>query len=61
MKEINNYLKSFNGSEKKLDFLRYGLFNERGSIIDNSPKKRYKEEALQKIEYNDCKQNNLRK
>ena len=39
MKKINNYFKSYNGSDCRLDFLRFGLFNERGSFIDTCPKK----------------------
>ena len=30
MKEINAYFKGYNGSQDKLDYLKYGLFNDRG-------------------------------
>lgn len=57
MKKINNYFKSYNGSDCRLDFLRFGLFNERGSFIDTCPKKIANLEELNKIDYKaSCKQ-----
>lgn len=52
MKNINNYFKGFDGSNKKIDYLKYGLFNTRGSILDSSPKKIYKDDEYKKIECN---------
>ena len=48
MKEVNKYFKSYDGSSKKIDYLKYGLFNERGYDLDYNPKKDINIENLRK-------------
>ena len=59
MKEINNYYKSYNESKKRIDFLKYGLFNERGINIDSNLKY-YNEEDIIKPKYNGKNNKDLR-
>lgn len=36
MKEVNGYLKGFNNSSKRIDYLKYGLLNDYGLDLDCS-------------------------
>ncbi len=38
---LNKYYQGFSGNEEKIDYLKYGLFNERGFNIDSSGKEKY--------------------
>lgn len=48
MKEINRYYKSFSETNKKSDYLKYGLLNEYGPSLDESNKEVYNEEEIMK-------------
>ena len=39
MQERNKYYQGFSGTEEKIDYLKYGLFNDRGFNLDSSIKK----------------------
>lgn len=45
MKEVNGYLKGFNNSNKRIDYLKYGLLNDYGLDLDSSLNF-YNEEAI---------------
>ncbi len=46
MKEVNCYFKGFNETENRLDYLKYGLFNEFGYNLTGSNKEEYNEEKI---------------
>ena len=45
MKNVNGYYCSYNDSDKRIDFLKYGLLNEFGYNIENK-KSIYNEENI---------------
>lgn len=55
MKNKNNYYEGFNGSSKRIDYLKYGMLNEFGFNLDSSTKKEYDEESIIKTT---CNHNN---
>ena len=52
MKNVNNYFQGFNGTEAKLDYLKYGLLNERSFNLDYAKPNVYNEEKI--IKTTDC-------
>lgn len=51
MKEENNYYKGYTETDNRIDYLKYGLFNEYGLNFDRC-KKYYKEEDIIKKKCN---------
>ncbi|MCM1053035.1 MAG: hypothetical protein NC483_03590 [Ruminococcus sp.] len=52
MKEINGYYKGFNSSDKRIDYLKYGLFNEYGLDLEKDSISYYNEEKIIKTSCN---------
>ncbi len=52
MKDVNAYYTSFNNTNNKKDYLKYGLMNEFGSNLEQSNRKKYKEEDIIKTNCN---------
>lgn len=52
MKNKNSYYEGFNGSEKHIDHIKYGLLNEFGYNINFNSKEQYDENKIIKTECN---------
>ncbi len=48
MRLNNRYFQGFRGDEEKIDYLKYGLFNERGYNIDACRKDEYNPDKVMK-------------
>ena len=48
MKEINQYYKSYNESDEKINYIKYGILNEFGNNILYKNKEDYNEEKITK-------------
>jgi len=46
MKEVNKYYSSYKESEKRIDYLKYGILNEYGYNLESSNSEKYNEEFI---------------
>ena len=49
MKKVNAYFKGATGKEKKMDYLKYGLLNDRGYDFASSVINIYNEDNITKL------------
>ncbi len=46
---MKKYYQTYNETDKKIDYLKYGILNNFGPNIDRCPKEEYNEEKITKI------------